>query len=517
MGARSLLYRALGRAAEKIEERGRRRLQKTASRSYAAAAINRLTKDWRFPQTNADVEIYQALKVLRGRSRELFRNDDYIRRFSNLLKTNVLGHEGIKLQARAEDKPGEIDRGACRIIERAWVDFSKKKNCSVCGTLSLWRIANQVLDAWASDGEVLIQKIFGWKENRFRFAIKVIEADHLDLEKNEELQNGNRVVMGVEKNRHGKPVAYWILSRHPGDTASYQQNVSERIPAEQIEHIFEPERPGQTRGVPMIITAMRRLRQLGAYEEAELIAARVGASKMGFYKRHEGSDFGEQEYDADGNPVETPESGVDLVTEATPGTFEELPEGVDFVGWDPQHPTSAFEPFGKAVLRGAASGLNVSYVALSNNLEGVSYSSIRSGEMSDRDAWRMLQSWMIENFYEPIFEAWLPMALTSGAVDLPIGKIDKWREVKWKPRGWKWIDPAKESMANENDVSNCFSSLFDVAAERGYDLEEVMDENARAMKMAAERGLTLPIFTGNKQNKSENVANEPDQGTAAQN
>ncbi len=526
-GLRQYISRRLAKAQHTLTERAEKkraaiaRKQKTfRQRAYAAAAVNRLTSDWHYPQTTADVEIYKALRILRGRSRELFRNDDYIRRFSRLMKTNVLGHEGIRLQSRAEDSPGKLDKQACQIIERGWADWSRKQICSACGTLSLWRIANMVLDAWAADGEVLIQKLYGWKENRYGFAIRLIEADHLDLEKNDTLANGNRIIMGVEKNEYDRPVAYWIRSKHPGDSLSAHRNSSVRVPADQFLHIFEPERAGQTRGVPLIITAMRRLRQLGAYEEAELVAARVGASKMGFFKPSGGSDFGEPGFDENGNVVDPAAMDVDLVTEATPGTFEQLPEGMDFINWNPDHPSTAFEPFGKAVLRGAASGLNVSYVALSNNLEGVSYSSIRSGEMSDRDAWKMLQRWMVENFYAPLFDDWLVSSLTTGAIPLPVSKIDKWRNVRWKPRGWKWVDPVKESAANVNDVSNCFASLFDVAAERGYDLEEIIEENARARDLAESYGLHLPVFEGVKTNltgKDNDNNDDNDQATTAEN
>ncbi len=524
-GLRRFISRRLERVQQLLTERAENRRQREIQRqrafrqrAYAAAAINRLTADWKYPETTADVEIYNALRILRGRSRELFRNDDYIRRFSRLMKTNVLGHEGIRLQARAEDGPGQLDEQACLLIERGWTDWCRKQVCSACGTLSLWRIANMVLDAWAADGEVLVQKLYGWNENKYGFAIRLLEADHLDLEKNERLANGNSVVMGVEKNVYGRPVAYWLKTRHPGDSLSLDHNASTRVSADQFLHIFEPERAGQTRGVPLVITAMRRLRQLGAYEEAELIAARVGASKMGFFKPTGGSDFGETGFDENGNMVEPGTTDVDLVTEATPGTFEQLPEGMDFVSWNPEHPSSAFESFGKAVLRGAASGLNVSYVALSNNLEGVSYSSIRSGEMSDRDAWKMLQRWMVENFYAPLFEEWLVSALTTGAIPLPVSKLDKWRNVRWKPRGWKWVDPIKESKANENDVANCFASLFDVAAERGYDLEEIIEENARARDLAERYGLKLPVFNGINKNLPEKYDDdEPDKTTATAN
>ena len=57
------------------------------------------------------------------------------------------------------------------------------------------------------------------------------------------------------------------------------------------------------------------------------------------------------------------------------GSFVSLPNGVDFKAFDPDHPTSQFESFVKSILRQIASGLNVPYNELANDLEGVSYSS----------------------------------------------------------------------------------------------------------------------------------------------
>lgn len=350
-----------------------------AKRAYAAAMVDRLSKDWRFPETTADVEVFQALRIMRGRSRELMRNDDYLQRFISLLKTNVIGPDGVRLQAGLQRADGTPDFESNREVERAWLDFTKPRNASISGESSLWELANQLVTSWAIDGEVLYQLIPGWS-NAHRFAIKLIEADHLDLLKNTELAGGNVVIMGVERNSYGQRQAYWLLTRHPGDRLAHPSGGVhggvERVPAESIRHFFRPERPGQTRGVPLAVTAMNRLRQLGAYEEAALVAARIGASKMGFYYLDNIGEFAEDEES----------ESLDVPTEATPGTFEILPEGYRFQDWNPDFPTANFADFEKAILRGIASGLNISYVGLSNNLEGVSYSSIRTGEMMDRDA-----------------------------------------------------------------------------------------------------------------------------------
>lgn len=61
------------------------------------------------------------------------------------------------------------------------------------------------------------------------------------------------------------------------------------------------------------------------------------------------------------------------IMDASPGTFAQLAAGQDFKEFDPQYPNGEFDSFHKAVLKGIASGLGVSYTALSNDLEATSY------------------------------------------------------------------------------------------------------------------------------------------------
>ena len=56
-------------------------------------------------------------------------------------------------------------------------------------------------------------------------------------------------------------------------------------------HVFLPERAHQTRGVPMLATAIGALKMLHGYREAELVAARVAASKMGFITSPDGDGY----------------------------------------------------------------------------------------------------------------------------------------------------------------------------------------------------------------------------------
>lgn len=456
--------------------------------SYSMAAVNRLTNGWTTTSGSIDKELRSDLATARARARDLARNDAYGKRFLNLLKTNVVGHAGIKLQVRAKNTTGELDTIANDLLEKGWKDWGKLKNCSVCGGLSWIDVQRLALEYLARDGEALLLLHPRWQNNHYLFAVQVLEPDLLDETMNVTLKNGRKVVMGVEKDKFGRPLGYWLLKKHPGgDYLDMARQERLRIDADRIIHLFIPERAGQTRGISWFVPAGTRVKMLDGYEEAELVAARTGASKMGFFTSGDGEGYTGDDYEDDDQQAAP-------ITEAEPGTFEQLPAGMQFQSWDPDHPVTAFADFEKAILRGIASGLNVSYVALANNLEGVSYSSIRSGEMADRDAWRMIQTFLVEHLCDPIWEAWLTWFLTAGLTSLPLSKYDKFNAPVWRPRGWAWVDPLKESNASARDVENNFKALEMVAAERGYDLEEIFEANAKAQALAKKYGLNIPIL-----------------------
>ena len=102
---------------------------------------------------------------------------------------------------------------------------------------------------------------------------------------------------------------------------------------------------------------------------------------------------------------------------------------------------------------------------------------------------------MIEHLCQPVFERWLETSLTTGFIPLPPGKFDKFNSAVWRPRGWEWVDPSAESEAAQEDVSNCFKSIYDIAAERGVDFDDVIEANREAKAKAEAAGLIIPAFT----------------------
>lgn len=456
--------------------------KKFARRSYTAAATGRLFADFVANTLSADSEIRPALRRVRDRCRDVARNNDYAKRYLQMIETNVVGDQGVRIQVRARNSDQSLDTVGNAIIERQWDYWGRRGVPTMDGKMSWLDCQRMFISNVARDGECIVRMV-ETRDNPFGFAIQFIESDYLDEEYNMAIgPNGNQIRMGVEIDNFGKPLAYWLLAAHPGDQQFSKAATVKRIrvPADEILHIFLSDRSGQTRGFPWMATALTRLKMLDGYEEAELVAARTAASKMGFFTSPDGDGY----------------SGVDMedynapIMEASPGTFEQLPKGMSFTPFDPQHPVSAFAEFEKAVLRGIASGLGVSYVSLANNLEGVSYSSIRQGTMEDRDHYRMLQQFMIEHFIDPIFRKWLTMAMSTNQVTIPVTKFDKFADnLIYRARGWNWVDPQKEINAHIIGLQNGITTMQDIASHYGRDVEEVFAQIDAERELAKQYGI----------------------------
>lgn len=461
---------------------------KVSKRNFAAASKGRLFADFTGSNRSADSEIRWALRDIRNRSRDLERNNEYFRRYLQLLRVNVVGEAGFKVQVRGINRDGSVDRPGNQIVEGAWSEFSRTGGCTVDGQMSMIDLCNHIITGVARDGEVFLQIVKG-NYLRHGIAVQILEPDLVDEEKNEKAANGNHIRMGVELDEKTKrPVAYHILNYHKGDY-DYMLPMAERkyrrVPADEIMHIYRVERAGQTRGVPWSAAAITSLKMLHGYREAELIAARTGAAKMGFFTSPAGDGFTADGFDDDANTVP--------IYDAEAGSFHQLPAGVDFTPFDPTHPTSAFADFEKSILRGIAGGLGVSYTSLANDLEGTSYSSIRQGALEERDFYKTLHRFMIDHFLDPFYRLWVEHVMNFNFIpitgDLKVFKFTQ--DVTWRGRGFQWVDPLKEMNAAVVGLQNGIISHSDIAANYGRDAEDTFAQIQRDVDTAQQYGMSM--------------------------
>jgi lambda family phage portal protein len=447
-----------------------------------AGEITRLSASWAPANMAADEEVRRSLEKIRARSRDLSYNNEYARKFLQMVATHIVGPAGFTLQALAADgqKPDRLARDA---IESAFYQWGQRGICEATGRMGFAELQRLVVETVARDGEALLLRRRG-ADNAFGYELKLVEIDRLPVHKNDTLKGGNKIVMGVELNADGRAVAYW-LNMGELETATAQTVSLTRIPADDVIHLYRPGRPEQHRGLPWMHPVMTGLKMLAGYEEAAIVAARVGAAKMGFYTSPDGT----------ADPLADDHVEGEFYQDAEAGAFSVLPPGYKFESWDPDYPHQGYEAFVKSRLRSIASGLGIAYHTLANDLADVNYSSARAGTIEERDNWIVLQNWLVDGLLRPVFNDWLAEALKKGAIvmamgsALPVAKAAKWGVHEWQGRRWTWVDPLKDIEAAKLAISSGLASPYSIAAQQGLDLADVIDAIASANKLAAAAGL----------------------------
>lgn len=464
-------------------------------RTYAAAELSRLTEDWTRTPVAPNQDIRNAHQALLARARELYQNSSFIKGYiHHRLPAQILGARGIQMRPAVRRTRGTgINNTTNRRLVEAWEEWGMRGSCTMDGMSSWVDVQKQVLEAIVRDGEVLIQFVRGRQTgNPYNFALHLLEAEHLDSTYDIRTRAGNLVIMGVEVNRWRKPLAYHIQVENPNDVSFQFRNYTrDRVPASSLLHPFVRMYPSQRRGVSWLHAGAADGRQLAMYREAELVAARVAASKAVFY---ETDDIGSAA-PIEGFAGRTTEDGrvvYPIDDEVEPGQASAVPPGWKVTSVDPTHPNGNFADFETAILRGLAASVGASYHGFSGDLSEVNYSSARMGAIDEREVFRAFQRWYVSHVVQPIFSAWLDMAVL-GPLRIPASTLEQVkRQTTWQARGFASVDPAKESAAVEADLSQQLTSRQRVLASRGESFTEVLDELVEEQALLDEAGLGQP-------------------------
>ena len=473
------------RATQRSAAVQRDRLQQQ-SRAYAGAEGSRLTADWTALGTSADSETLTSLRVLRARSRQLVRDNEYAKHAVRVITNNVIGG-GIGMQAHVTNTRGKLQTAINDSIEEAWADWADRKTCHTAGLLGFSDLERVVLHQLVTSGEAIVRKVrqpFG--NGRIPLALEVIEADRLlDVWQTARAPNGNAIRMGVEIDVWHRPVAYWFSPQHPGDYqfTCFEPSRFVRIPAEDIIHLYIIDRWPQTRGEPWFHAALRGLHNVSGYEDAEVTKARASANIVGFIRSPDAL---------------APDAVIDgrRIIDTEPGTWQTLLPGEDVAGFNATTPNPAMDPFLRYMIRKFAIGVGVSYESVSRDYSQATYSSNRMALLDDRDLYRVIQGFVCRNLRMDVHREFLDAGVLVGAIKAGADYYSgpkKYQAVRFKPRGWSWIDPSKEVAAFKMAVRNGFMTQGDVVAQtaNGVDLEDVMKERRAELDMAAELDLVF--------------------------
>lgn len=460
-------------------------LMDKAQRAYDAAGSGRRTSNWKAQGTSATTEVDSALSKLRNRSRELCRNNPYATKAIAELANNITGI-GIM------PNPIDISKNQAKKLKKAWNLWANSTDCDYDGHLNYYGIAWLAARSMFESGECLIRKyIVDPSKYTLPLQLQVIEADHIDTTKWQGKDSkGNCIKYGIEFNSENKVVAYWVFENHPGDSMQFGMQ-SNRIPAEDIIHLFLKERPGQFRGVPFGHASMLRLKDFDEYEDAQLIRQKIAACFTIFVT------------ETNVNPIAGLQGSdnEDRLEKVEPGIIDRLKPGQQVTAASPPDAGASYDAYTKGTLRGIAAGYGMDYVTLTGDLTGVNFSSGRMGWLQfHRNIGSLQWLFFIPTFSDKSWKWFMVMAVIAGH------SKTKDVSVRWTPPRREMIDPSKEVEAQLASIEGGLTSWSETARENGYNPEELLEEIKADKQAITAAGLDF----SKKGNKPQQQQSPPD-------
>lgn len=447
------------------------RLEQMSQREYDGAGLGRLTSGWRSRNASANAEIEIAAPVLRARSRDLVRNSPIAANGVQILVSNLVG-TGIRPRAATSDA------AVNRRVDELWREF--EANCDFHGHTDFHGQVALATRLMIEGGDSLALQRVSRRDRAGRVPLKIEikEVDHLDDSKLESTSvTGRRIAHGIEWDRDGRRVAYWIYPDHPGDTArdlrSHLQSV--RVPADQVIHLFERQRT-QDRGVPWLAPVIRSMRDLDDWDRAELVRKKTEACMVGVVIGEQTeNDIAPRVTLADGSEAQEFGPGmIGYVNGATDVKFNQPSSSGGVAEWNRVH------------LHKIAAGLRMPYALLTGDLSQANFSSSRVG-LNEFHRFIEMTQWglIIPRFCQRVWDWFVEACFIDGLI--PVERVP----VEWAPPRFESVNPRQDAEADLIEVRAGFASVPQMIAKRGYDPQKLIEEQAEHLAAADEAGLVL--------------------------
>ncbi|MAM11662.1 MAG: portal protein [Rhizobiaceae bacterium] len=423
-----------------------------AYRQYDAAAFGRRANGIRRPQTDADAENARASARLRATGYEMFRNNKYVNSAVRHMVADMIG-DGIAPQFAHEDKA---------VAKRAQDHWNRWAESKVDGEDDFYGYEKIAAQTTIVGGEVLTQ----WKDANGvpNSRISGLEGDFLDQAKQEDRVDGSRITQGVEFDRAGERSAYWLFDKHPGGSMLLSTFKSSPVDARYVDHLYDRQRFGQTRGVSWLAAVALDLNDIGDIEDAVRMQQKVQAC-LGLILVP-GSGEGTSPLSTTQQAKVDPARTGRLEESVSPGMIYRAAQGDQVQTINPSQSGGAVEFIRQQLA--AASATLAPYHRMTGDVTQANYSSLRAAMLGQ---WALLDDWqqniIIPRLVKPaVLRRMQIAALETGDRRILDCGISYALPVR------RFVDPIKDLMAELIEIRSGIKTLTRSLAERGINAEE---------------------------------------------
>lgn len=473
---------------------------------YEGGGHGRRLRGWLAPGTGPNDVATGNAQTLRNRSRSQYRNNGYARSIINKLVSNMVG-TGIKPRFTADDK------GFQRRAQSLWDVSAREMDPE--GLLSIYGLQAQAVNTWLQGGESFIRMRPRRETDGLAvpMQLQVMEPEMCPVHHNGR-NGGNRIRAGIEYTPFGQRAAYWFYRSHPGDLASIAINGTDltRVPANEVIHLFDPTRPGQSRGVPHLAAVLLRMYDTDKYDDAVLLRQQLANLFTAFVTdlKGDGTTFPNQ---LTGGGDETPareDDGEPTELGLEPGIIQELGEGEDIKFSTPPDAGSTYSDFLRQQLMAQTAGSDTPYEIVTGDFSKINDRTARVLLNEFRRFVQQKQQTIIVHQLcrVVVSQWWMPRAVLTGALAAPgfARDAEQYTRAKHIPQAWAYINPVQDVQAKREEKRSGFKTQAEIISETtGEDIDDVYARIAAENAEADRLGLVFDTDPRNTDSSGKRV------------
>lgn len=451
------------------------------SNRYDAAGTGRRIKSWNAPSTGPS-RVIQGTEKLRNRVLDSVRNDWGSGSTVQKWQTTLVG-VGVTPRWEADD------------LNVAWATFVKEADADC--VLIAYAMQSLAVREWFASGEVFLRRRPRSLLTPLNAPVQVqiIGSEYcpmFDAKVWQGLPAGNEIRQGIEVNKYGRRVAFWMYKEHPHDRLGQTPGLYDliRIPASDISHVFEPKRAGQMRGVSELAGVLVRMRSSADFEDAVLDRQKLANLFAAFVTRpappEEDIDFDPltglpSYYDSKANPL----AGLE------PGIFQELAPGEDVKFSNPPEAGTTFSDYMRTNGLGTAAGTGVPYELMTGDIQNVSDRALRVvinefRRFAEQRQWHLV----IPMICQPMVDWWAEAMVLAG--NIPMSRLQEAKTPEHAPHGWEYIHPVQDVQGKVAAIEAGLTSQSAEISKRGDDPKKVFKQREADTKLSEKLGLPAP-------------------------
>ena len=419
------------------------------------------TGDWHLSQ--------EKLDKLREICRDLGRNNPLVKGIFRKLATKIVG-TATKIQVKTDDEGWNL------AAEQLWKEEMVNVPCDVTGRFNIHAYLKKMYYTYCRDGDMFT--IFADE------GIQAIEGDQVGTPYSKKKAELFEVVNGVAVSKKTKKVIGYYIGK-PNKWGYIANESVQRYTSDVVHHAFNSDRFSCSRGEPVLISAVDMIDKLFGYVDAELVAAKINACFPMMITTK----------DKAGQPPPFTKGISSSGRDEDDRTLEKIDPGMIWRGGPGEtaaaigaaRPASAFDNFVLRIMMLIGQPVNLPLMLVTGDYSGATFMNSRIAYQEARDTWYDEQELIIKPFMRRLYLLKLQQWIARKALT----EREDSGQFEILCKRWSYVDPWKESKADEQQLKNRTTTRTAICARQGDDFKDLIDQRAEEEKYLEEKGVGL--------------------------